>query len=252
MTRRDTPAGGDFNWVAPLYDALSFLVFGRRLQKAQTVFLDRIPQGASVLIIGGGTGWLLEQVLAKRLIRHSQSIPSRPGPSRRDRILYLETSVQMLNRASQRMLRKPLVGSVEFRLGDETTLGENDCFDVVITPFLLDLFTEETLQTRVIPRLQKALKPDGCWLVTDFVKTQAKWQKAVLWMMIRFFRLTAGIETHQLADWQRLLTQAGLTLMERQARVGGMVSTEVYRRDNRATLEAITDSVTSPLRRATH
>lgn len=240
MTGRNTLAGGNFNWVAPFYDALSFLVFGRRLQRAQTVFLDQIPAGASVLIVGGGTGWLLEQALIHCQTKQGKSIQpkptsqSRPGQSRPDqsrpgRILYLETSVGMLHQASRRMVKKSLLGSVEFRLGDETTLGENDCFDVVMTPFLLDLFTEETLQSQLIPRLRSALKPNGCWLVTDFVRTQVWWQKAVLWTMIRFFRLTAGIETRQLSDWQRLLAQAGLTLQKRQPQVGGMVTSEIYR-----------------------
>ena len=136
----------------------------------------------------------------------------------------------MLNRASRRMVRKPLLGSVEFRLGDETALDASECFDVVITPFVLDLFAEETLQTHLIPRLLSALSPCGLWLVTDFVKPHPLWQKAILWSMIRFFRLTAGIETRQLADWQRLLRQAGLTLRECQTKVGGLVSTEVYSR----------------------
>src|SRR5919199_4607929 len=154
MTKKNQPAGGNFDWVAPVYDAMAFVVFGRKLQRAQTVYLNLIPEGASVLIAGGGTGWLLEQ-----LLKHYK-----PG-----HILYLESSGQMVAQASRRMVRKAVLGSVEFRVGDETSLRPDEKFDVVITPFLLDLFTQSTLQAQLIPRLLHALAPDGNWLVTDFV-----------------------------------------------------------------------------------
>lgn len=206
-------AGGDFNWIAPVYDALAFVVFGQRLKQAQSAFLDRIPAGASVLMVGGGTGWLLEQVLG-----HYQ-----PG-----KVVYVETSAQMVARASKRILQKPLPGTVDFRMGDETALPMGAQFDVIITPFVLDLFTESTLQYAFIPSLMNVLKSDGVWLVTDFVNPPGGWQKVLLWCMIQFFRLTAGIETRKLADWQQALYNSGLRVQDRQSRVGGMVSAEFW------------------------
>ena len=207
-------AGGNFNWVAPVYDALAFIVFGRRLQQAQAVFLDTIPANASVLIVGGGTGWLLEELLRK---------------CQPKRVLYLEASAQMLARASRRMVRQAVLGMVEFRVGDETSLKPDERFDVILTPFVLDLFTEKTLQIYFIPQLMKVLNPGGLWLVTDFVQPPMGWQKALLWIMIRFFRLTAGIQTRQLADWQQVLAESGLICQNQEIRVGGMVSAEVWK-----------------------
>ncbi|HLL93663.1 MAG TPA: class I SAM-dependent methyltransferase [Spirosoma sp.] len=202
-----------FDWIAPVYDALVFMVFGHRLKRAQAVFLDRIPPGASVLIVGGGTGWLLEPLL-------TNGLPAR--------IVFLEASARMLAGASRRMLKQALPGTVEFRLGDERSLRPDEHFDVLITPFVLDLFTTETLQTRLIPRLRSALKADGLLLVTDFIQTSVWWQQALLWTMIRFFVLTAGIEARQLADWQRLLSEAGLWRRESSVQVSGFVSTDVW------------------------
>ena len=206
-------SAGNFNRLAPAYDVLARAVFGRSLQRAQAVFLDRIPVGASVLIVGGGTGWLLEPILTTN------------SPAR---IVYLEASAQMLARASRRVLNRQLLGTVEFRLGDETTLLPNEQFDVVITPFVLDLFTAQTLRTRLLPRLRDALKPGGQWLVTDFIPATDWGHKTLIQLMIWFFRLTANIETRQLADWQSLMAELGLRLHERQLRVGGLVSTEVW------------------------
>ncbi|GAB2540753.1 class I SAM-dependent methyltransferase [Spirosoma aerophilum] len=207
------PPGGNFNWIAPLYDGLAFVVFGHQLKRAQIAYLNRIPVGASVLIVGGGTGWLLEQVL-----RHCQ-----PG-----QVVYLETSAQMVARASQRILKKMVPGSVDFRVGDEHRLRPGEQFDVIMTPFVLDLFSESTLLDQFIPSLLTTLNPTGLWSVTDFVNPPSAWQKALLWFMIRFFRLTAGIEARKLVDWQQCLNKSGLRSMDRQSRVGGMVSAEVW------------------------
>lgn len=207
--------GGNFNWIAPIYDALAFLIFGQKLQRAQAIFLDRIPPKASVLLVGGGTGWLLEQVLVR---------------CQTERIHYLETSSRMVAQATRRMAHKSLPGRVAFRVGDETSLDSGEQFDVIITPFLLDLFHEQTLQNRLLPRLVRVLKPGGTWLVTDFVNPSAWWQKGLLWTMIRFFRLITGIETRKLANWQQCLTDAGLTVQARRPQVGGMVSAEVWSR----------------------
>jgi tRNA (cmo5U34)-methyltransferase len=206
-------SGTDFNWIAPVYDRLASVVFGNRLKRAQAVYLNRVPAGASVLIVGGGTGWLLEPLLMK---------------AQYGRILYLEPSARMLGLATRRLLTRQLSGRVEFRLGDETALRPDEQFDVVITPFVLDLFTAETMRKQFIPHLRAALKPTGLWLVTDFVQTTVWWQRTLLWSMIHFFRLTAGVETRKLANWQQLLSEAGLTRREQREQVGGMVSAEVW------------------------
>ncbi|GAB3996818.1 hypothetical protein GCM10028807_40390 [Spirosoma daeguense] len=203
----------NFDLIAPVYDILATLVFGRRLLRAQVVWLTQIPANASVLIVGGGTGWLLEQVL------------KRCQPKR---VVYLEKSQKMIDLATQRMAKRKLLGRVEFRVGDELLLSADERFNVVMTPFVLDLFTENTLRSRFIPQLRNVLKTDSYWFVTDFVRPLVWWQKLLLWLMLRFFRTTAHIEAKQLADWQKLLTETELKLLLRSAQVSGMVSSEVW------------------------
>ena len=211
--RAKTNEGGNFNGITPLYDTLAFIVFGRKLRQAQLVWLDQIPANASILIVGGGTGWLLEQVL----------IRCQPK-----RIVYLDTSARMVARASRRIIRRAVLGSVDFRVGNETSLKPGEEFDVILTPFVLDLFTEQTLRSQLIPRLRNVLKSDGLWLVTDFIQTNVWWQKLLLWSMLRFFWITASIEVQHLVDWQRMLAETNLIRQNQQDRVGGMVSTEVW------------------------
>jgi ubiquinone/menaquinone biosynthesis C-methylase UbiE len=199
-----------FDAVTPVYDALSRLVFGRRLEQAQTVWLSQIQAGASVLVLGGGTGALLGPLLARQ-----------PG-----RLLFLEASRQMLARASQRMIREQLTGQVTFQHGTEQDLTATDSFDVIILPFVLDVFTESTVRERMLPTLLNALRPGGSLLLTDFVRTDRRWQRALIQVMIWFFRLTANLETRQLLDWQSIVAETRLSRAGQRPQVWGMVSAE--------------------------
>ncbi len=195
-----------FDLVAPVYDWLARLVFGYQLERAQSVWLDAAePAGATVLIVGGGTGFLLDALLA--------------DPTRRPaRIVYLEASARMLQQASRRLTHpdrnaRPLIGQVTFRLGDETTLWWGEQFDIVLLPFVLDLYPEAYLREQFIPRLQAVTYPGGQWLVADFVETPSWRHRLLRWTMFRFFRGLSGIPARQLPDWPQLLTDAGMRVV---------------------------------------
>ena len=48
----------NFNYIAPFYDTLCQLVFGQRVKNAQIESLKFIPANSTILIAGGGTGWI--------------------------------------------------------------------------------------------------------------------------------------------------------------------------------------------------
>jgi ubiquinone/menaquinone biosynthesis C-methylase UbiE len=53
----------NFDFIAPYYDFLSKLIFGKRLRIAQTSLLSKIPRHQRILLVGGGTGWILPELL---------------------------------------------------------------------------------------------------------------------------------------------------------------------------------------------
>ena len=114
-----------FDFVAPFYDSLAGLVFGRAIRDAQVIFLDMIPRQSQILIIGGGTGWILPEIF------------TRASPAR---IVYLEASPKMLNLARQQILNPAQEACTEFRLGTEKDIRSEEKFDVFISHFFLDLF----------------------------------------------------------------------------------------------------------------
>ncbi|QNH61318.1 class I SAM-dependent methyltransferase [Hymenobacter sediminicola] len=205
-----------FDRVAAFYDPLARLVYGRSLQVAQQAALDAgLPAGAPrLLIIGGGTGWILPEVLCRRPQAH---------------VLYLEASPQMLAR-SQALLARELPGAaaqVEFRLGTEAALTPADAFDGIITFFFLDLFEPQRLR-RIVECLSEVRQPLAPWLLADFAAPQRWWQRGLLTAMYGFFRLTTGISGHARPPIQAELTRVGLALEYRVVSFGGMVEAEVW------------------------
>ncbi|WP_295649854.1 class I SAM-dependent methyltransferase [uncultured Mucilaginibacter sp.] len=159
------------------YDGLSRVVYGNALISSQVYLLQFIPSNATILIVGGGTGRLLEEI--------AKIYPSGLN------ITYVEISAKMMaiakkkNHGNNRVtFINEAVENVPFSLS----------FDVVITPFLFDNFTEKTLQT-VFNHINSLLKTDGIWLCSDFQITGALWQRALLKTMYIFFKLLCRIET---------------------------------------------------------
>ncbi|GAB2474656.1 hypothetical protein GCM10011375_24250 [Hymenobacter qilianensis] len=205
-----------FDFVAAFYDPLARLVFGSALQRAQQAALAYLlPSAPSVLIVGGGTGWVLLETLRLR-----------PAA----RILYLEASAAML-RKSQALLQRHApahVAQVEFRLGTEADLPPGAQFDALITFFLLDLFTLPDLR-RLLQRLQAASLPGATWLVADFCPPEVWWQRGLLTVMYAFFRLTANIKARRLPPWPEELARLGLSRISQERFFSGMIEAAAFR-----------------------
>jgi tRNA (cmo5U34)-methyltransferase len=206
-----------FDRVASFYDPLSRLVFGRALEQAQLALLPFIPDKARVLLIGGGSGWLLEQLLCS---------------GKTSQILYLEASPNMLRKAQQRVHASITGAVVEFRLGTEAALLPQERFDVVITPFLLDLFPAPRLG-HLMDRLHAALAPGGLWLFADFWPVTSPpplWQRLLLQSMYVFFGMLSGVKATGLPDFSRQFDQLYLQEIFSESFYGDMVQAKVYRK----------------------
>ena len=185
----------DFDGVSKIYDKLSTLVFGKSMSEAQTVFLPEIAQYVSVLILGGGTGWLLANVLKTNL---------------KGKVWYVEASLKMIE-LSKRKIPTVEMSRVFFIHGTEHSIPAEIAFDVVITPFFLDLFTNNHCQV-VVQKITSCLHSKSIWVVTDFINL-AWWHNGMLFMMYKFFKLTSNIEASKLPEWESILKRHGLIEM---------------------------------------
>lgn len=182
-----------FDRIAWMYDGLAQLVFFGAIRKSQLTFLSYIEPRSKILIVGGGTGWILSELdkLGILMVVH-----------------YVEASTAMLKKSR---LREPFKNiQVTFNHGTVEELSKVR-YNVIITNFFLDVFSEDNLGT-VIEKLDSHLNRDGIWIITDFVNSGKKWQKILIKLMYGFFRFTANIEGSRLLDFKANFEQLGYQL----------------------------------------
>jgi len=207
-----------FSPVAGFYDALARFVFGRQLQEAQAANLNYMADNSRLLIIGGGSGWILQQVLTK--IRHSS-------------IVYLEASGSMLRKSEKRNKHNLLTNTVEYRLGTEADIYPYEQYDIIIANFFLDLFSQSYLEP-IAEKLYSALAPGGKWLITDFVRPVSNllpaWRAFILYKsMYLFFRVTCGISATTLPNWENNLKPYPLEKINSTYFYHGLVKSIAFR-----------------------
>ena len=204
-----------FDRVAWLYDALATLVFGSSLRAAQRAALHGLPTGMPhVLILGGGTGWVLSEVLRR--------VPAAT-------VLYLEASPQMLARARARLACElpQAADQVEFRHGTQAALQPGEQFGAIITFFVLDCIPLGDLGA-ALAHLRAAQSPGAPWLVVDFRPARRGWRHWLLRLMYLFFRLTTGLRAHKMPDLRTYLDQVGLTASPPQLFFGGAIESLIF------------------------
>ena len=205
-----------YNLIAPVYDALAKLVFGNALRRAQIYFLPLIPSSSNILLVGGGTGWILEEIGKI----HPNGL----------HIDYVDVSANMIAMAKKKNCGENEVNFIQQSI---LTFENNKLYDVIITPFLLDNFKEKTAQNAV-SLLHQKLKEAGLWLYTDFQVNDkhSYWQKAVLFLMYLFFRIAANIEASRLPDVSSMFGKHRYHLIKSQTFLRRFIVTSVYKKAN--------------------
>jgi len=203
----------NFDTIAPVYDRLSRLVFGRAQMNAQIDQLKYIPVGSRILIVGGGTGWILESI-AKQYSSGLQ-------------IVYVDVSGKMIRLAGTRNTGSNHVEFIQAAIEDYQADVK---FDVVMTPFLFCNFLEDTAAS-VFDKLHSLLKQDGVWLIADFTldKGRGKWWKQLLTRsMYLFFKTFGMVEGNTLTDFSLLFKRHDYTLKAARFYYGNFILSAVY------------------------
>lgn len=175
----------NYNTIAPIYDFLAQLVYGNDILKAQKTYLTAISENDNVLIIGGGSGKILLELLKIQ-----------PNC----RIDYVEASDIMIDLAKQKVHAE----NINFIHGTEQELKQK--YDVIITAFFLDLFPFEKL-LNVLQKLDMHLNANGLLLATDFYPNKSIRAKILYGLMKSFFSITTGLKSKKLYNFDDILQQ---------------------------------------------
>ncbi|MCX2573233.1 class I SAM-dependent methyltransferase [Pedobacter sandarakinus] len=174
----------NYDKIANSYDFLSRMVFGRAQVNAQIHQLKYLPTRGNILIVGGGTGWILEEI-------------AKIHPSGLN-ITYVEVSAKMILLS---MKRNTHDNEVTFYRDSIENFESNCRFDAILTPFLFDNFSTQTAEM-VFKKLNLLLINQGVWLMVDFTLKHGSiwWKQVFLKLMYQFFRILSNVETKTLVD----------------------------------------------------
>jgi len=202
---------GGFDSLAATYDMMARLAFGNSIRNAQLCYLEEVGRASRVLVLGGGTGWLLGE-----LLRISSACE----------VWYIDASLKMLQRA-KRIARHHPGSIVHFIHGTEESIPFNVQYDVVITNFYFDMFSHDLLR-KALGQINRSIAPGTKLLASDFVENNVWWQSFLLFTMYQFFRRVCKIEAHRLPDWEACLRINNFECKESRFFYGKFIKSSVF------------------------
>ena len=211
----------NYDNIASSYDLLSRLVFFRSQVKAQIEQLKYIPEGSNVLIAGGGTGWILEEIakihpsglsityveISAKMLEISQKRNTKANT-----ITYIRSSIEDFKPAPNRESTfdssassnsnfksgANVLGALNKESTFDSSASRNSNFksganvsdnpnkdapyDIIITAFLFDNFLPEKVNS-VFTQLNSYLKNGGSWLFCDFNYEENSGKKWQLYLL---------------------------------------------------------------------
>jgi cyclopropane fatty-acyl-phospholipid synthase-like methyltransferase len=152
--------------IALWYDSLSKLIFLGSQQRIQRKLITSLKDGDRMLLIGGGSGWILEDI--NRLYRQNIEIT------------YIEQSGKMLEMTKKRHFNPLAVNMIQANIFEYSLLGE---YNIIFTPFIFDHFNLQESQI-LFDKLDFHLTKGGLWLHTDFTyeSRHGKWWKQTVYV----------------------------------------------------------------------
>jgi len=205
----------NYDKIAGWYDSLSRMVFFKSQVNAQVEQLSFIHEKSKILIVGGGTGWILDEIAKD----HLEGLD----------ITFVEISINMLELAKK---RKYGLNKIEFVHLPIEEFVSQQAFDVIVTAFLFDNFSKDRIE-QVFSKLHHLLKSSGTWLFSDFeyIKEQGKkWQSLMLKSMYKFFGIISNVEAKELVNMDSLFENKGYLKRKEQKYYKGFIKGIVYQK----------------------
>ena len=205
----------NYNPVAGYYDLMIQLIFGKTEVNAQVDMLQFVFPGSRLLIVGGGTGWILEKLAGI----HTSGL----------HITYVEPSVSMMARARKRNSGSNKVSFVEMLIED---FGTEERYDCILTGFLFDNFYQEHA-ARIVASLDGLLVEGGYWLFTDYYYPRrggSWWQGLLLRSMYWSARWICRVEADELPDMKAVFNGVGYLAIFSKFYYHGFIQSVAYRK----------------------
>ena len=211
----------NFDRIAAIYRWAEYLSLGPLLQRTRTRLLDQLDNPRHALVLGDGDGRFLEQLL----LRYPQCTA-----------VAVDISAAMLDKLRRRCLRSVPNAATRLTTLQRSALELHPASntDLVVTHFLLDCFSQPEVDA-LTTRIASQLAPGALWLLSDFALPDNQLLRPFAHLYIASlyvaFRLLTGLRVRQLPDPQSALQRAGMRRITRSTLLGGLLYTELWRRE---------------------
>ena len=214
----------NFNHLARPYRWLEYLTFGPYLEHCRNHFLNQLGHHRRALILGDGDGRFTAKLLAANPEITGDAVDSSAT------MLHLLTErVSRLGQTARQRLNVVPTDALAFT--PEGPTPELPPYDLVVTHFFLDCFTEEELPI-LLAHIVPHLTPGAVWLVSEFAipKSQpaAAVSKLIIATLYRAFQTLTGLKAHTLADYSAQLRKYGFSLHKQALFLGGLLVAELW------------------------
>ena len=211
----------NFDHIARPYRWLEYLSLGRALERCRFHFLLQLLDRRRALIMGDGDGRFTAKLLAE-----NPSIEV-------DAIDISQTMLALLRQRAESTSDRLRTHHADARTFPYD--GPKNRYDLVVTHFFLDCFSQPDLD-QLIERIEPALAPEALWIISDFRIPAGPMRflaRAYVRGLYLAFRVLTGLKTTQLPDYATPLAKQGFTCEARHHSLAGLLTTELWRRDDK-------------------
>lgn len=215
------PAQPDFDRIATIYRWGEYISLGPLLQRTRTRLLNQLGNPSRALVLGDGDGRFLEQLL----LHYPQCTA-----------LAVDISAAMLDKLRRRCLRSVPNAATRLTILQRSAIEIDPPpqTDLVVTHFLLDCFSQPDVDT-LIARIASQLKPGALWLISDFAlpanRAFRPFARLYIASLYAAFHVLTGLRVRHLPDPQSALQRNGMRRITRSTLLGGLLYTELWRRE---------------------
>ena len=209
------------DFLAPHYQALEYVSFGKSLERRRFAFLSAAATSRKAILCGGGDGRFLA-----RLLRASSTV----------RVDFVDSSQKMVELAERRIagMGRPFLSRVRFHVADVGNFDPpQDGYDLIATHFFLDSFTDSELPA-LTTRLTSWSVPSAQWIVSEFRRPQSRfaglWTGLLVRALYAAFQISADLQVTRLPRYEHALANAGFCLQRRELALGGLLHSSLWRR----------------------
>lgn len=200
----------DFSRIAFFYDRLASFVFGNAIRRSQVQTFTGIRPNSKIAILGGGSGWILEEL-------DKLGTPIE--------VSYVEASPEMA-----RIARTRTVKNLNIKYYSSISQLGDDKFDNIMAFYFLDLFNKDNLK-RKIKEIGDRLKFGGLLHYADFEISKGVgryWQVPLSMIMHIFFKATVNLESNRLLDINENLINSGFRKISEKKLYSDFIACRIY------------------------